>query len=179
MPRNSAPPRGVSVANAPYAASTCSHNDSRAHSSPIADRSSTAPVFVVPALATTRKGTRPAARSAATASRTVSARRRQASSVASTRTFSREMPAIHAARTTAECACVDVYSVSRGSSDVSSPTRACRAATTAINVAVEPPDVSSPLVPPGMPSHWRNQSSTTSSISLGPEAIGQTPAKKL
>ena len=112
-----------------------------------------APVFVVPAEATTRKGTLPAARSAATALRTASALRRHAPSTGKTRTFSREMPAIQAARTTAECACVDVYIVSRGSSVASSATRACRAATTAISAAVDPPDVSRPPVPLGIPSH--------------------------
>ena len=53
------------------------------------------------------------------------------------------------------------------------------AATTAVSVAVDPPEVSSPPVPAGMPSHCRNQSSTTSSSSLGPDATVHTPAKKL
>ena len=57
---------------------------------------------VVPADGATRKGMRPAARSLATASRTVGARSRKPPSVGSARTFSRATPAIQAARATAE-----------------------------------------------------------------------------
>jgi hypothetical protein len=55
----------------------------------------------------------------------------------------------------------------------------CRAATTAVKFAFEPPDVSRPPLPAGIPSHCLNQSMTRCSTSFGPDAIGHTPAKKL
>ena len=61
----------------------------------------------------------------------------------------------------------------------SSTVARCRAAITAVRFAFDPPDVSSPPLPVGIPSHCRNQSSTRSSNSFGPDAMGHTPAKKL
>src|SRR4051794_28393263 len=49
------------------------------------------------------------------------------------------------------------------------PPRASRAATSAVSDAIEPPLVSSPSLPGGMPHHSRSQSSTISSTVDGPE----------
>ena len=49
------------------------------------------------------------------------------------------------------------------------PPRASRAATSAVSDAIEPPLVSKPLVPAGIPHHSRSQSSTVSSTVDGPE----------
>ena len=59
-PASAARPRSVSAKNPPYAASVWSQRPSFAAKSASASRSSTAPVFVVPALATTRNGVKPA-----------------------------------------------------------------------------------------------------------------------
>jgi len=71
-----------------------------------------------------------------------------------------------------------VYTVSREMSAPAS-TAACRAATNAVRLAPDPPVVSTPPLPAGIPIQSRNQSSTTTSSSFGPAATGQTPAKKL
>ena len=101
-------PRAVSAANPPYAASACSHSPSAAQTSAIASNGSTAPVFVVPALAATTHGTSPAARSAATAARSAATESRKSPSAGSTRTLRRGTPAVHAARSTAVCAWSEV-----------------------------------------------------------------------
>ena len=49
----------------------------------------------------------------------------------------------------------------------------------AVSVAPDPPFVSSPPEPAGIPIHCRNHSNTASSSALGPSATGHTPAKKL
>src|SRR5687768_2500027 len=89
------------------------------------------------------------------------------------------MPAIHAAFCTDECAWSEQYTLSRPSPSVDAPTTECRAATTAVTVAAEPPLVSNPPAPSGIPIHCRNHSSTVSSTSFGPAATDHTPAKKL
>ncbi len=70
-----------------------------------ASSGSTAPVFVVPALGTTRNGRRPAARSSSTMRRKASGSIRSSASVGTSRTFRFENPASVAAFVTEACAC--------------------------------------------------------------------------
>ena len=69
---------------------------SRPHTSAIASRGSTAPVLVVPAVETTRKGRSPARRSASIAARRASTLMRKCSSTGTVRTRSGRMPASRA-----------------------------------------------------------------------------------
>ncbi len=101
-------PSFVRAAKPAYAASTWSHRSLRSHTSAIASIGSTEPVFVVPALAATRKGSSPFARSSSIAPARSSGLIRKRSSIFTMRTLSRAIPATHAALTTDECACAVV-----------------------------------------------------------------------
>ena len=91
------PPASVSWKKPPYAASTWSHRSCSAATSAIAAIGSIAPVLVVPADATTKNGMRPAARSAASSSRSASTSIRSSGVHATERTFALGNPAIAAA----------------------------------------------------------------------------------
>ena len=76
--------------------------------------------------------------------------------------------------------CTDAWHWSLSYSTSRSPLPAAwRAATMAFRVAAEPPLVNRPPAVPGMPSHSRNQSSTTSSTWLGPADSSHVPWKML
>src|SRR5687768_18284464 len=66
------------------------------------------------------------------------------------------------------------YALRRPSPSVDAPTTECLAATTAVTVAAEPPLVSNPPAPCGIPIHCRNHSSTVSSTSFGPRSEEHT-----
>ena len=74
-----------------------------AHRSASAGSGSTAPVEVVPAVAATQNGTRPAARSASTAARSSATGSRKSASASITRSCSRAKPSTRSARATDAC----------------------------------------------------------------------------
>ena len=80
------------AANPPYAASTWNQRSSRRQSAERRGRSSTAPVETVPALPTTRNGSRPAARSSATSRSSAATSIRWASSAGTHRIASVPRP---------------------------------------------------------------------------------------
>ena len=99
-------PRSVSARKPPYAPSTCSQAPCPDATRCRAGRSSTAPVLVLPAAATTHHGTSPAAASAAIASASASGRIRNRSSIATS--WMRSIPISRSARPTDEWASVVV-----------------------------------------------------------------------
>ena len=101
-PSRAARPRSVRTAKAPYAPSTCIQIPRSRQTREMATRSSTAPVLVVPALALTRNGRRPAIASASRAATRSSTRRRNRLSVGSTRIWSDRNPRCRAARASDE-----------------------------------------------------------------------------
>ena len=103
-PSNSARADGVAAAGSPYAPSTCSHTPWRAHTSAIARIGSTAPVSVVPALATTATGTRPSPMSCSSAAASMSVRMPRFESISIVRSDRRPKPSTSTARSTLECA---------------------------------------------------------------------------
>ena len=60
-----------------------------------------------------------------------------------------------------------------------SPSRASRATANPIRLAIEPPEVSTPAVPAGIPVHSRSHSSTVSSTVDGPDPLVHEPLKAL
>jgi len=134
--------------------------------------SSIAPVFVVPALATTRNGRRPASASASIAPARSSTRRRNRSSVGSTRIWSGRNPRWRAARASDEWVWSPAYATIRG--DIA-PTIASRAQAMAVRLAADPPETSTPAAPAGYPIQSRNQSRTVSSSWLGPADSRHAP----
>ena len=127
-------------------------------------------MFVVPAFPTTANGVRPAARSAATAAATASTGRRKDESLASTRTD--DSPITLRSRRIDACAWSLRYTTPPAPRD-------SRAATNAVRDAIEPPLVSRPSVPTGIPHHPRNQSSTVSSTVDGPDDATQDVPSRL
>ncbi len=83
--------------NPPYAASTCSQHPSSAQTSAMGSSGSIAPVFVVPAEATTMKGMLPAARSSAIVLRSASTSICSSGVTGTARTFPAGNPAREAA----------------------------------------------------------------------------------
>ena len=81
MPASWGASAGLSAAEPPCAASTCSHSPSAAQTSAISSSGSNAPVAVVPALATTAIGRCPRARAAAISAESASGRMRKRSSL--------------------------------------------------------------------------------------------------
>jgi hypothetical protein len=114
---------------------------------------SIAPVFTVPADATTAIGRAPRSRSAASAAASASTGSRRSRSGGSTRSAAAPSPSSSTALATALCAWSDAYTVSGAavwSSPVSRtvpPVARCRAAASACTVAAEPPLTSRPPQP--------------------------------
>ncbi len=129
-------------------------------------------MLVVPALPATKKGVRPAARSAAIASASAGTRIRQASSVGISRTLSGGNPASIAAFWSAWCVWSEAYRVPVKKF---SGSRSLRAAASAENVASEPPLVRMPPAPRGSPARSANQRTTFASICASPGAAAKTP----
>ena len=102
-PRNS----GHTAADPAMAPSTCSHMPAASATGAIAGTGSTASELVVPMVAITRHGTRPAARSSSTAAASRSGRRAKASSTSISRTWSARSPATRAPFSSDEWACVE------------------------------------------------------------------------
>ena len=161
MPSSTRRPGSQSAAGAPYAPSTWNHIPCSAHRSANGCSGSTEPVLVVPALATTNPGRRPAARSSAIAASTAATGMRIASSVGTIRTSPGAKPSATRPRPIDECVWSDRYATPGPST--------ARAVASAVTLASEPPLASTPSVPSGMPSSERSQSSTTSSTVAGPE----------
>ena len=159
---SSAAYRGSSTAGAPYAPSTCSQTPCAAQTSATAASGSIAPVFTVPADATTAIGRAPRSRSAASAAASASTGSRRSRSDGSTRSAAAPSPSSSTALATALCAWSDAYTVSGAvawSSPVSRtvpPVARCRAAASACTVAAEPPLTSRPPQP-GRPSSSPSQ----------------------
>ena len=142
MPRSASAPRSVRQANPPYAASTCSHTPCSRQIRARSASGSTAPELVVPALATTTAGRRPAARSASIAPRSAEGRTRIRSSVGSTRTWSGRKPSTRAPRASEEWVWSDRYSTA---SSVIGPINVSRAHARAVRLAADPPETRTPL----------------------------------
>ncbi len=122
---------------------------------------STAPVFVVPAEATTANGVRPAARSSVIACRSASTSIRSDGSVATIRRLPRGKPASIAAFATDACACSLTYSAPERKS---SGNFALRAATIAEKFASDPPEVSTPREVSGYSNRSHSHRTTLFSI---------------
>jgi hypothetical protein len=82
----------VITAGAPYAPSTCSHTPWRSHTSATSASGSIAPVFTVPALATTATGSAPIAMSSASIASRAVERMRSASSTGTVRICALPIP---------------------------------------------------------------------------------------
>jgi hypothetical protein len=91
-------PPAARMAGAPKAPSTWNHSPSARHSPASSASGSTLPVLVVPEVATTQNGRRPAVRSAATAAATVAGGSRNWASFSSRRTWAGWRPSMPAAR---------------------------------------------------------------------------------
>jgi hypothetical protein len=141
----------------------------------ISGSGSIAPVFVVPAFATTRNGRRPAALSSAIMrSRSASTSRRRAST--GTRRNARSgKPAIFAAFGMQACVSSEKYITPSANS---SPSSATRAATIAARFEIEPPLVNTPFAPSGMPMIRASHPSVTFSISASAGAGGVALTKR-
>ncbi len=98
MPASCGASAGLSAAEPPCAASTCSQSPSLAQMSAIASSGSKAPVGVVPALPTTAIGCCPRLRAAAISARSASGRMRKRSSLSTAIAPPAPKPMICAAR---------------------------------------------------------------------------------
>ena len=90
----------TAAAGSPYAPSTCIHTPRSSQTSAIASSGSTAPVSVVPAVATTATGVTPAATSRSIASASASGRIRRKPSSGIARRLSEPIPSSSTARVT-------------------------------------------------------------------------------
>ena len=97
------------------APSTCSQMLCSRQIAPIAGNGSMPFDDVVPSVAQTKKGTRPAAMSCWIAAASASGRIANFSSTGTSRRFARPIPATIAAFSIDECACEEVYATSRPS----------------------------------------------------------------
>ena len=135
--------------------------------SAIAGKGSITPVLVVPAVATTRNGCRPIARSAATAARNPSGSMRRPASTGTIRIAREGRPASSAALATDWCACPVTYSVPARKFSGSS---ADRAVTTADSVAIDAPVVTDPADREGRPNRPASHRSMSASSATRPGA---------
>ena len=163
----------VRMAGAPKAPSTWNHSPSARHSAARSASGSTLPVLVVPEVATTQNGRRPAARSAATASATTPGGSRNSWSLPSSRTWDGRRPTSPAARPIQEWVWSEAYSTAPSSR---SPSTARLAATSPYRLAEEPPSTNSPPAVSGRPNSSRSQRRVASSAAAAPEAACQVPA---
>jgi hypothetical protein len=130
-------------------------------------------VLVVPEVATTQNGRRPAARSAATAATTWSGGSRNSASLGSSRTWDGSRPSNPAARPIQEWVWSEAYRTAPSSR---SSSIARRAATSKYRLAEEPPSTNSPPAVSRSPNSSRSQRRTASSVAAAPEAACQVPA---
>ena len=144
---------GTAAAGAPYAPSTCSQTPASAATVASASSGSTAPVDVVPALATTQIGNRPAARSEAIAVRSAAGSSRRSRSTA---TGSNPTPSAVAALATEKCVSADAYTrIARRSS--SGPVTARSATSSAVRLAADPPLTRIPVAASSNPTNSPSQ----------------------
>ena len=165
------------------AASTCSHRPSRRHTSAMAGTGSKAVVEVVPAVAQTKNGRRPAARSSATAAASASGSIAWRSSWATTRRLASPTPAMRTPFSIDEWACDVAYAIrSRGAPSrlPRPPVTRSRAARMAHNVASDAvPWMTPPPAPldrnrSGSPSSPTIQSTTRVSSSVQAGLVAQS-----
>ena len=118
-----------------------------------------------------------AARSACTAARTAAGARRNAASAGSSRSCSGAKPSTASARAFEACAWSEAYTTASGAGRP--PSRAVRAAASAVIVPVEPPVTSTPSLSGGSPHSARSQSMTTSSTVAAPAPPAHEPVNTL